>query len=806
MTMSPHEIVSSRGPRIGTALAGSLLATLLAIPSFAQEEEKDVFTLSPFSVTATDEGGYHAAESITGSRIRTRIAELPYAVNVVTNEFLEDFNADSLDDQFAYVSSFAGDEVEGWYQLRGFKQQTQLRNGFTRLGLIDRVTVARAEVIKGPAAGSYGKINPGGIINIVTKAPSATPEQEYSIELGTDDYARLAIATTGALTKDKKLLYRLDGSWLGRDDWAYTGQDQFAVSGVLEYNFSENTQLTLEKEYLERSQSRGRSLLPIRDSGGSREYIRLATELHTFSFLGPDEVNDRDIDTTDLRLTHSFSETFSMRAAYNTYDRSFDQYTGFPGEVAVAFGGRAPEEITPEVVFSEGVVRFVAPVNSEIWESGDSFQIDFLKEFNTDQFQNRLLVTFDKNEQRDIRVRSRLNRNVSPEQEALLEQRFGIGITNKDLRRSSFFNAVQDRRFDVSNPDYSWIDQQSRDLVRETDTFGIVGSNTDPVGIGVLDTNSDRTVDVEGVFISNQLKTLDGDLNLNAGARFDKVTTDLYNAPFSLNNSSQQAPSSTRESVSEQTYQFGVNYKLADGLMVYGNVSTSFLPSRDFNTIDPVTGEPLAEAEIFENEKGDGFEIGFKGDSFGERISFTLAYFDIKREDVVINVSAPDPSNPGETFTYKAQNGLEQATGVEFDFNYNASRSLSIAGGIGYVDSEIAVTDNPNLAGLSVAEIPDYSANVVMKYSVREGAAKGMFYTLGIRDTGKSRYSNSSGREGIYQDGYTIVEGGVGYNWGEERKNTVQLTVKNAFDEEFTRAGAKRGDGQRFILRYRVRI
>ncbi|MBD5782023.1 TonB-dependent receptor [Pelagicoccus sp. NFK12] len=806
MKFSPPDLRTSRGSVLGSAVAGSLLVALLAMPSFAQEGEEEVFTLSPFSVTATDEGGYSAAESITGSRIRTRIAELPYAVNVVTNEFLEDFAADSLDDQFAYVSSFAGDEVEGWYQLRGFKQQTQLRNGFTRLGLIDRVTVSRAEVIKGPAAGSYGKINPGGIINIVTKSPSSTPQQEYSVEVGTDDYTRLALATTGPITKDEKLLYRLDSAWLTRDDWGFTGREQFAVSGVLEYNLSENTQFTLEKEYLERAQSRGRSLLPIRDSGGSRDYLRLATELYNYSFLGPDEINDRDIDTTDFRFSHKFSETFSMRAAYNNYDRYFDQFTGYPGEIAIDVDGRDPSEITAEVVMEEGVVRFVEPVNYEIWESGDSFQVDFLKEFNTERIQNRLLVTFDKNEQRDIRVRSRLNRNTTAEQQAMLEERFGIDITNKDLRRNSFFNAMQDRRFDVSNPDYSWIDQQSRDLVRETDTFGIVGDNTDPVGIGVIDTNSDRTVDVEGVFIANQMKALDGDLNINMGVRYDEVTTDLYNAPFSLSSSAQSAPSTTSESVSEETYQFGINYKLAEGLMVYGNTSTSFLPSRDFNTVDPVTGEPLAEAQIFENEKGDGMEIGFKGDGFGDKLSFTLAYFDIKREDVVINVSAPDPNNPGETFTYKAQNGLEQATGYEFDFNFQASRALSITGGIGFVDSEIAITDNAVLEGLPVAEIPDYSANIVMKYSIREGKAKGLFYTFGIRDTGESRYSNSGGRETIIQDGYTLFEGGVGYNWGQDRKHTLQLTAKNIFDEEYTRASAKRGDPQRFIFRYRVKM
>lgn len=130
-------------------------------------------------------------------------------------------------------------------------------------------------------------------------------------------------------------------------------------------------------------------------------------------------------------------------------------------------------------------------------------------------------------------------------------------------------------------------------------------------------------------------------------------------------------------------------------------------------------------------------------------------------------------------------------------------------GGIGYVDSEIVESSDPtrlrdpDLEGLPVAEIPDYSANVAMKY----GSGDGVYYTLGVRNVGESRFSNSDrGRWKLYQEGYTVVEGGVGYKWGSDAKQTLQLTVKNAFDEKYTRAAAKRGDPQRFILRYRVKM
>ncbi len=327
-------------------------------------------------------------------------------------------------------------------------------------------------------------------------------------------------------------------------------------------------------------------------------------------------------------------------------------------------------------------------------------------------------------------------------------------------------------------------------------------------GIGQVDRNTDRIVDVQGVYIANQLKMMDGDLSVNAGLRFDEVTTDAIGNIWGLDDPA-QADSVTSETTSQDTYQFGVNYRLGQSMLIYANTSTSFNPSRDTNDRDPVTGELLPQIQVFEAERGAGYEMGLKADGLDGKLSFTLAYFNIDREDVVITQDGTDLN--GDDFTYKSQNGLETASGVEFDFNYAVNRRLSFTGGLGFVDSEIVETsiprDNsgryPDLKGLPVAQIPDYSANVVMKYS----AENGMFYTLGIRDVGESRFSDSDrGRWKLYQDGYTLLEGGLGYKWGSDVKHTVQLTVKNAFDEEYTRAAAKRGDGQRFIARYRVKM
>ncbi|MBK1875342.1 TonB-dependent siderophore receptor [Pelagicoccus mobilis] len=742
-------------------------------PSFAQStDEEEVFELSPFEVSSTGESGYHAAESISGSRIRTKIAELPYSVNVVTNEFLEDFNADSLDDQFAYVSSFAGDEVEGWYQLRGFKQNNQMRNGFTRLGLVDRVTISRAEVIKGPAAGSYGKIDPGGMINVITKSASETPEQEFSIELGTDSYQRYAIGTTGPITEDKKWLYRLDGAWYDRDDFAFTGRDQLSLSGVVEYNPTERTEIIFEREYIERDTLRDRGLVPLRDDTlpTNDQHYRFATELYDFSLLGPDALNERTVNSTDVRFSHQFSDTFSVRAGFNTFNRFFNERAAYPGEVRLRLNGRDPSEITSDVVWEEGVLRDLELRHHRIWERGDAFQVDFLKEYSNESLEGRFLVTFDRNKFRRVDDRKRINRtDQSPS-----------------------------RTMPLSDPDYSFLGDRAFELANDVEG-----------GFGRVDRGRDNITKFEGIYVANQLKMLDGDLNLNAGFRYDDLSVEEVSDNSSYFGLDDPSFTPTTRDTNQESYQLGVNYRIAEGLMLYASKSTSFNlnPRRATNDTDPVTGAPITP-EVFDAEKGDGYEVGIKGDSVGGKLSFTLAYFDTDREDIVLDLVGEYPAgsphgDPGDTFNYLSQAGLVNATGVEFDFNYAVNKELSFTGGIGFVDSEMVDVGDENLAGLPVAQIPDYSANVVMKY----GSGDGIFYMLGVRDVGESRWSDRSrGRWKLYMDGYTLVEGGIGYRWGNDAKHTVQVTAKNLFDEDYIRGDAKRGDEQRFILRYRVKM
>ena len=120
----------------GVARAQTTPASEPATASFDDSVDTEVLTLSEFTVRASTTSEYAAAESLTGTRVASRIQDLPFAVNVVTSDFMDDFLALEWSESLAFVSNVGQSETQSpGYTLRGFEADVQLRNGFRRIGL-----------------------------------------------------------------------------------------------------------------------------------------------------------------------------------------------------------------------------------------------------------------------------------------------------------------------------------------------------------------------------------------------------------------------------------------------------------------------------------------------------------------------------------------------------------------------------------------------------------------------------------------------------------------------------------------------
>mgnify|MGYP006266331883 CR=1 FL=1 len=448
-----------------------LVLILFVVPGFGQESsnDEDVYELSPFEVsTSGDTNAYLATEATTGTRVAAKIQDLPFAVNVVTSEFMDDFAAFELEEQFAYTSSFSADEGQGNYSIRGIKAFGMLRNGFMRAGLIDKVNVDRVEVIKGPAAAIYGRTLPGGIINFITRKPETERRVQGRFRVGGYNFKRAQLSATGPLNAEKSFLYRLDYGYIYDEqvmDLAFI--EQTVGSGALAWRPSKKTTLNLEVEYANRDERNGNAKIPwIWDDVNKRYTDQPAFELRGFATQGPETFLNRDLMTYNISFDHRFNRIFSLRASANHYERTIDRYN------------YSADRYVPEL-------RQIITREAGIRDQGDKStgaQIDFLSNFWTGKIEHKILLTYDYSRMETTDVTKFIDRN-DPE----------YGRPWRELN--------------VDNPEYAPRFPEELFTRSRRDTFSDIVTN--------------------GLFASEQIAFWEGKWIILVGGRFDQVDYDL---------------------------------------------------------------------------------------------------------------------------------------------------------------------------------------------------------------------------------------------------------------------------------------
>lgn len=166
----------------------------------------------------------------------------------------------------------------------------------------DLANIERIEVLKGPASILYGRIEPGGLINLVTKKPLATPYYALEQQFGSHSFYRTTLDASGPLTKDDTLLYRLNLTYENAHSFQeFVGNDRVFVAPIFRWNITETTQADFWLEYLS-SHDGGLNIVP---SVGNRP----ASISRTRNLGEPD---NGQINTTDYRFGFNWSHTFGQ--------------------------------------------------------------------------------------------------------------------------------------------------------------------------------------------------------------------------------------------------------------------------------------------------------------------------------------------------------------------------------------------------------------------------------------------------------------------------------------------------------------
>lgn len=248
--------------------------------------------VSDLLITARRADGYRAGVSATATRTATDLRDVPQSIQIVTREVLEDQQAVRLTDALQNVSSVQLNGTGGnrgeTYQIRGFVTPRYAVNGFPLTSAMDRpeaffdlANVERVEVLKGPSSVMFGLSEPGGVINVVTRAPSPTAAREIAVQGGSFGLRRVEATATGGLTQDGRLSARVTGAAQTSNGFRDNAADSDRIFAALAVNWrpDDATNIDFTVDHVDQSQPFDRGLIATPDGRVVKEAGRYLGEI-----------------------------------------------------------------------------------------------------------------------------------------------------------------------------------------------------------------------------------------------------------------------------------------------------------------------------------------------------------------------------------------------------------------------------------------------------------------------------------------------------------------------------------------------
>jgi len=271
-------------------------------------------------VKEVEEHDYAVDDSPSVMRIPVPIEETPRSVEVVTRQVLDDQRIIRFSEALRNVSGTSQSSTQGGqggtFMIRGFESGLNVfKNGFrddsTFSSRVQRdiINIERIDVVKGPPSYLYGRSDPGGVINQITKAP--LKEKYYSGEMIIGSYGlyRPQVDVGGPLNESKTLTYRFNGMYESADSYRDgVKTERFFLAPTFGWDLGSRTTFRFEGEYLYDKSPIDRGLVAF---GNGVAPIPISR------FLGdPTRRGETQQGKATLTLLHQFNEMFRWRTAF----------------------------------------------------------------------------------------------------------------------------------------------------------------------------------------------------------------------------------------------------------------------------------------------------------------------------------------------------------------------------------------------------------------------------------------------------------------------------------------------------------
>ncbi|WP_237488216.1 TonB-dependent siderophore receptor [Hufsiella ginkgonis] len=281
---------------------------------------------------------YKIDEPSPSLRLTSPLIGIPQNIQVISSGVLSDQQVISMSDNLIRNVSGAT-RLEHWgdmytnITMRGSQIQA-FRNGFNVVNSYwgplteDMSFVDHIEFVKGPAGFMLSNGDPSGLYNVVTKKPTGQAKGEASLTVGSFDLYRATLDLDGKLSKDGRLLYRLNLAGQNKNSFrAYEYNNRYSFAPVISYQLDGKTRLTAEYTYQAARMSDVGSFYVF----GTNGYGTLPVGFTQIApGLEPTKINDH---SSFLTLDHQLNADWKLTAQASYFNYQQQGSSLWPNEV-----------------------------------------------------------------------------------------------------------------------------------------------------------------------------------------------------------------------------------------------------------------------------------------------------------------------------------------------------------------------------------------------------------------------------------------------------------------------------------------
>jgi iron complex outermembrane receptor protein len=660
------------------------------------------FILSAQETFAQDASEYGLEEIVvTAQKREDSIQTVPIAITAIDGDVLDNkavVNLESLQGLVpgAQIGQFANTPHGAVFNIRGMGAIEPdpyagsavmvtidgVPQYFNMTSLVDLFDVERVEVLRGPQGTLFGANTTGGVVNIVTKAPSG--EYNGKVQVTAGDWNRFDVKAAADLPINEKLSLRLSGFHHGRDGFitnVYDGSDMGSIDvnsvrATLKYDAGNGFEATWRNEIL-RSKN-GSPYIGMGAYPGEAEYVApgtIAGPNAGVQYTGycmpvgspckaPDEyysANSSEQDMSDMNIDASTLEMVWNDTSLGTITTitSFKQFD------------------LHEYTDQDGTVEFLA---------------------STDRRTDGDQIT------QEIRVNSQVSENI--------DLVYGLYFSEDSYYHSQNFRAQ------FASPGFSQVTAQDQERSSQAIFAHSFIDLSDrlrlQVGGRYSKEETEMKVDVTH-FIS-----LDG---------VSRYFGDDRLADFGIDFTAQG-----KDDWTDWSAKVGLDYQISENTLAYGHISRGFKSGGFVGRITIPEDIGPYDPEIVET-----IELGMKTDLMDNKLRLNVNIFKNDYQDLQLALIYFTKNSLGFDVNGNSILNAADATtqGIEVEFFAAPSPNLRVNGAVTFLEAEYddfpytnADGSVTNLSGYRLQNAPEITANFGFDYSWRTGNGEMMLSAI----------------------------------------------------------------------------